>query len=211
MSRRRFPWHRSQLYWSMRLLRRGYLRDVAWFTSAIQGESIDADGDPQPWITYPCIDFLTPRVQSDWSVFEYGCGNSTRWWAKRTRQVRSCEHELGWFEKIRLSLPANCELIHRPLDSSGAYERSILEQPQEHDIVIIDGRHRVACAGLASTRLSRRGILLWDNTERAKYQPGMQHLREQGFRQLDFWGMSPITIFRSCTSIFYRSDNCLGI
>lgn len=211
MTKRRFPWHRSEIFWSMRLLRRGYLRDVGWFTSATRGESIDVHGEPQPWITYPCIDFLTPRLQPNWSIFEYGCGNSTRWWAGRAKRVRSCEHELAWFEKVRPSLPDNCELIHRPLDSSGAYERSISEHPEEYDVVIIDGRHRVACADVASKQLSGSGILLWDNTERDKYQPGMKRLREQGFRQIDFWGMSPITIFRSCTSLFYRSNNCLGI
>ena len=41
--------------------------------------------------------------------------------------------------------------------------------------------------------------------------PALDFLEANGFTSLEFWGMGALAIRRWCTSIFYRSVNCLGI
>jgi hypothetical protein len=65
------------------LYRTGPLKDDGWFRSCREQASVDANGNPIPWITYPAIEFLVKRINNQLSVFEYGCGNSTLWWASR--------------------------------------------------------------------------------------------------------------------------------
>src|SRR5262245_35910487 len=105
-------------------MRRGALHDDGWFRSAREGRAVDAEGRPIPWITYPAIELLRARVRPDMSVFEYGCGASTRWWAERVREVVSVEHDRAWFEQTRLGLPANVELLHVELRYGGDYART---------------------------------------------------------------------------------------
>jgi len=40
---------------------------------------------------------------------------------------------------------------------------------------------------------------------------GQEVLKQDRFRRIDFWGMGPIEAANHCTSVFYRSNNCLGI
>ena len=60
------------------------LEACGWYASARANSAVNARGDPIPWITYPAIEFLQERVRPDWDVFEYGSGNSTRWYAARS-------------------------------------------------------------------------------------------------------------------------------
>ncbi len=190
---------------------RSDLRARGWFASVKQGQAIDERGDPTLWMTYPFIDFLTPRVRAEWSVFEYGAGNSTRWWSKRVARVASAESDAAWVAKLAPQLGANCAVRHIPLDDTNDYERAGAAEPGAFDLIAIDGRRRVRCAKACLPGLKPTGVVVWDNTDRAEYADGMAHLAAQGFKRLDFWGMGPIVGQRSCTSVFYRQPNCLDI
>ena len=196
------------LSWSAR---KGYLHQTGWTKSFRTRTSVDKDARPLPWISYPCIAFLEPRVRSDMVVFEYGCGNSTLWWAQRVARVVSCEHDAAWYEKVKKELPANVELVYAPLDDDTGYVGEAARHPGMFDILVIDGRRRVACARNALSALKPSGIILWDNTERDEYREGLDFLRQNGFRHVDFAGMGPITEYASTTSIFYRDGNCLDL
>jgi hypothetical protein len=50
-------------------------------------------GEPIPWFSHPLIDFLKDRLSKDMTVFEYGCGNSTLWWADRVRSVTGVKND----------------------------------------------------------------------------------------------------------------------
>ncbi len=60
-----------------------YLEPNGWFTSVKLGRSVDLDGNPLPWITYPAIEMLRRIDILNGRVFEYGAGNSSLWWATR--------------------------------------------------------------------------------------------------------------------------------
>ncbi len=44
-----------------------------------------------PWFTYATIDWLSANLRPNFNVFEYGCGGSTLYFAKRARKVMSVE------------------------------------------------------------------------------------------------------------------------
>lgn len=199
------------LYAGYAVLRRGPLKEDGWIRSLTEGMPVDADGRPLPWISFPAIDFLARHVKPEMCVFEYGCGHGTLWWAARVREVVTCEHDAEWIERIRTRAPANVRLLHVPLEVDGAYCRTVAETPGRFDIVVIDGRDRVNCARHAITGLRPEGVIVWDNTDRDEYRPGMDGLRAAGFRRVEFLGMPPGLNEKLETSVFYRDHNVFGL
>ena len=189
----------------------GYLKKVGWYHSFNKYMPVDKEGGALPWYTYAAIDFLGGRIKAGMTVFEYGSGNSTIWWAIRVSRVVSCEHDEHWFIKMKSDLPDNVTYRHIKLEPSGDYSRAILQHDKEFDVIVIDGRDRVNCAKNSLCALNDRGVIVWDNSDRDEYQAGYDFLSDNGFKRLDFSGLGPINTYGWCTSVFYRPQNCLGI
>jgi precorrin-6B methylase 2 len=188
-----------------------YLLETGWIPSLTEGESVDEDGEPIPWLTYPAIAFLAARVRREMHVFEFGSGNSTVWWSRRVNSVTAVEHDPAWVERVRPRLPANAHVDHVPRDIDGDYCRAVHLGGTRFDVVVVDGRDRVNCGLQAAEALEPGGVIVWDNSERRRYAPGLDALAAQGFRRLPFAGLSPLGSSASETSILYREANCLGI
>ncbi len=90
---------------------KGYLNDIGWFKAFESHSPVDGEGDPIPWVTYSFIDFIKERLRKQHTVFEFGSGNSTFFYAKYAGLVVSVEHDKDWFEKIVKSKPENSEMI----------------------------------------------------------------------------------------------------
>ena len=191
--------------------RGSFLRDCGWFESFFRHTPTNFLGNPLPWYTYAAIAFLESRVHRGMSVFEYGSGNSTLWWSQRVARVVACEHDIGWAGRVWPLLPANVKYEQRSLEEGKCYPDMIREYPAAFDVVVIDGRRRVECASASMTGVKEDGVIVWDNSERETYKEGLALLARNGFRRIDFWGPGPIARHGWCTSIFYRTKNCLGI
>jgi len=187
-----------------------YLQQIGWFDSTFQRMPVDEAQRPIPWFTYPAIDFLEKRVTKKMSVFEYGSGNSTLWWHARISTLVSCEHDGKWYESFKKQLPNEISYQHLEL-SSGGYSKAILNWNDHFDIIVIDGRERVKCAKSSLQALKPDGVIIWDNSDRIEYQEGFDYLLKAEFKRLDFTGFGPIINTGWCTSVFYRSENCLAI
>ena len=194
---------------SVQMYLEGALKDYGWFRSYHTKRSVDAQGNPLPWYTYPFIFFLKPRIKPTFEVFEYGSGNSTKWYAGRVNHITAVEHEAAWVDIVRPGLPANAELLFRELGDK--YIQAIGESTKKYHIVVVDGRKRVKCTLFAVDYLTEDGVLILDNSEREFYQEAKRFMRERGFRQLDFYGMAPIVSHETCSTVFYRPGNCLDI
>jgi len=190
---------------------KGPLHDHGWFRSFEEHASVDLNGNPVPYLTYPAVKFLRRRILPDMSVFEYGSGASTLWWAARVKEVVACEHDRNWYDEISSKAPTNVTLIFQELEPKGKYAREILEFRDRFDIVVIDGRDRVNCARNSLNALKASGIILWDNADYTEDGAGYQFLFDHGFRKVEFVGPGPIANEEWETAIFYRSDNCLDI
>lgn len=189
----------------------GMLYEYGWWHSHKKKAAIDNLGQPIPWYTYPCLEFIENRLHERFEVFEYGCGNSTLWWAARVNNVISCEHDREWYEKVNRRIPENVSLSYQELVYGGEYCQVIGQYRDQFDVVVVDGRDRVRCVKNCLNALKSDGIIVWDNTEREEYSEGFDYLDTAGFKRLDFWGIGPIDISKWCTTIFYRRGNCLNI
>jgi hypothetical protein len=174
----------------------GYLRSVA------QERPLDAGGDPYPWYTYPAVEYLKQLDFSNKTVFEYGCGHSTLFWAARAAAVVSVEHNAQWYDLVRQRIPGNCTLVHEP--ESDAYATAITDFNRQFDVIVIDGlvagRTRLKCARAAVSSLRAGGMIILDNSD---WLPeSARHLRSAGLIQVDMTGFAPINDYTCTTSFF---------
>jgi len=190
------------------LMRSSGLAEEGWYKSYYARQPVDNKGNAIPWYTYPAIHFLEQRLKSAFRVFEYGCGNSTLWYASRVSRVVAVEHDPKWVKIVSPRLPDNALVVHRPLDDT--YVREIARHGA-FDLVAIDGRMRAECSLVALNNLGDHGVILWDNSDREGYANAINHILAAGFREISFTGMMPIAEYTSRTSILYRDGNCLEI
>ncbi len=189
----------------------GYLVTKGWYNSYHTKKSIDANSKSLPWLTYPFIAFLQKRLNNQLTIFEYGSGDSTLWYADRVKSIDAVEHHYEWYKYVSSKKKSNMDVKHVPLDYNGNYARAVHLTGKQYDIVIVDGRDRNQCMEEASKALSATGVVVLDNSEREKYKAGAIFLVEQGFKQLEFEGMSPVSTDVNVTSLFYKANNCLGL
>ncbi len=187
------------------------LRENGWFKSFKTKTSIDANGEPLAWYNYSFLKFLDNRLSADLEVFEYGAGNSTLWYAKRVKSVKSVENDKKWVDLLTPKLPKNAKVVFQEIDEKQKYQQEINAENKKYDIVVVDGRRRNDCTILAIHYLTQKGIIILDNAERADYTPAKDFLKNQGFKMLEFWGIPPIVATNNCTAVFYKNENCLNI
>jgi hypothetical protein len=187
----------------------GYLIDQGWFNSFNSNAPVDSNNEPIPWLTYPFIDFIIPRLSNRLTLFEFGAGNSTLFYAKRVKEVVSIEHNKDWYKKISKQAMDNVKLIYKELNEE--YPKYLQTLNRKFDIIIVDAEERVNCIKYSLNALSEAGVIVLDDSERSEYKEGINFLKANDFKHLDFWGISPGILFKKCTSIFYKEKNCLEI
>ncbi|WHI51582.1 hypothetical protein P3339_01755 [Microbulbifer sp. MLAF003] len=188
-----------------------YLRVTGWLESFKRGYPCDVDGNALPWMNYPVIHFLKERLSKDINVFEFGSGFSTLFYAERVSSIQSVEDNPKWFETMAKQLPDNAKVILQEADEDGEYCRSINKFEQNFQLVVVDGRDRVNCFKQSLSRLTGDGVILLDDSSRSKYSPAIDLGKSAGFKVLHFEGIKPTTTGLHRTSLFYRSENCLGL
>ena len=99
--------------------------------------------------------------------------------------------------------------LHQAVEPDGAYCRASTRY--QSDVIVIDGRDRVNCAKACVAGLTDGGVIIWDNSDRPRYEEGYAFLKAQGFKRLDFAGPGPVNFTPWMTSVFYRANNRLGI
>jgi hypothetical protein len=158
---------------------------------------------PLPWYTYPAIEYLQQLDFSECDVFEFGSGNSSKFWSERAHTVTSVESDPYWYDAQTLELPSNLVLLFRT--DMEEYVNAIHHQPDKfYDVIIIDGRYRYNCAVEALKRLKNGGIIILDNSD--WFPNTAKLLRDNGFTQIDFIGIGPINSYAWCTSIFFKEQ-----
>jgi hypothetical protein len=162
-------------------------------------DSVGGDGDPVPWYTYPATEYLSHLDLSEFKVFEYGSGNSTLWWAKRTHHITAVEDDEVWHKKI------STRILNRFKNVSYVLEKDLIKYSSAatdgFDIYIVDGKARRECL---EHLLSLRGggvMLILDNSD--WYPQSVKFLKDKlGWVQIDFHGFGPINNYTWTTTIF---------
>lgn len=152
-----------------------------------------------PWWTYRAIDVVEAhlrRLGGAARVFEYGSGASSVWLGRRAAEVHTVEHDAG-FAAVMTRVVAAADLDGTvdlltvpPVDSAAPvtpsqrrgeagrdyadYVRSIDRVDGAFDLLVVDGRARVACLRHALPRLAAGGLVLFDDSERPRYRTGLE-------------------------------------
>jgi hypothetical protein len=79
----------------------GYLYDSGWVNSFNKKKPVDINNQPVPWLSMPFNSFIEGRLTKNMNIFEFGCGNSTLYYASRVNKVTSVEHDKEWFDLIK--------------------------------------------------------------------------------------------------------------
>jgi predicted O-methyltransferase YrrM len=195
---------------------------LRWLHSLLPGHS--PLYDEMPWITFRAIDWLDAYLKADMSVFEYGAGGSTLYLAKRVRNVVSVEHDEGFYKIVKGILSQrsihNCQLmLHKsePCEESNhafasyqekykglcfaSYVKAIDSYPdQSFDLVLVDGRARMACIKRALAKIKPGGTIMLDNSDRPAYAEAGRLMGETP--HLDLAGITPWNLKASQTSVW---------
>jgi hypothetical protein len=100
-----------------------------------------------PWISFGAIDFLNHYIRPDHSVFEYGGGGSTIYFARKARSVLTMESHPDWHRTLTAEIAARgltnveCELhpissLHLADFQADTYFQRVCSQTW--DIILID-------------------------------------------------------------------------
>lgn len=190
---------------------KGYLDTIGWFNAFDQQQAVDGNGQPIPWVTYAFIDFIKARLNKMQTIFEYGSGSSTIFYAKHVGRVVSVEHDETWYHKIVGTKPQNAEMIFTKLERGGEYSKKASLLEEKFDIIIVDGRDRVNCCKNCISALSPAGVVVLDDSEREEYEEARKFFKAHDFKELSFSGISPGLFYNKATSVFYKTNNCLNI
>ncbi len=206
---RRFP----KLSACYTLLAKGdsYLHSTGWIESKRRGYPCRPDGSELPWMNYAVIAFLERRLNKTLSVFEYGSGYSTLFYARRVRNVISVEYDQAWIASIGPRLPPNASVLFVPDDVDGDYCRAIARSGDSFDVVVVDGKDRENCVKQSMQALSSRGVIVLDDSQRAGYAPAISYAQDKGYLTVDFEGLKPTDSSWCRSTILYRRENCLGL
>ncbi|KJJ38425.1 hypothetical protein MB09_09065 [Aequorivita vladivostokensis] len=196
---------------ALKHLRYGFLYDKGWWKSWETKSPLDLDSKALPWVTYSFIDFIENRLNKNMIIFEYGSGNSTIYYSSKVKKVYTVEHDIDWFNKVSQTLPKNVMIENVELEYGGEYSLTSQKKDLKFDVIIVDGRDRVNCIINSIESLKDNGVLILDDSERISYQLGIDKLKEDGFKSLDFWGISPGLFYKKCTSVYYKNPNVLDI
>lgn len=180
------------------LIKYGYLKSVC------TRKVLDAKGDPIPLFSYPAIEFLQRLDLSTKTVFEWGAGFSTLFWANKARDVISVEHDKYWYEKIANIKPCNVDLTL--YQDHACYVESIGKKNRKFDIIVVDGIKRNECVRIAIAHVKSGGLIILDDAQRKTLAASIDLLREHGFIHMEFSGFGPIRHWTSTTSFFVHKN-----
>jgi predicted O-methyltransferase YrrM len=170
-----------------------------------------------PWFTFSAIEFLEAWIKPHHEVFEYGCGGSTLFFAKRAKSVASVEHNAKWARSVTATaLKRGLANVAIEVREAGR-EPPLADSPyclaldRPFDIVVVDGwalgkcneadrravQSRDACFRRAEQFVRPGGIIVLDD---AWFDPDIAHRARD--RRV-FSGTGPWRIGASRTDVFF--------
>ena len=184
-------------------------KDFAIERSIDEKVCLDRDGNPIPWYTYPAIEYLSQFDYSKKKIFEFGCGYSSAFWAKRAEKVISIEDKTDYFERWRKEFDfENLDIRWR--DEGEGYYNAIFEDEEKYDVIIIDGKRRADCAKNAVKKLNSGGLIILDDSDRIntskEYVDAANALKKANLLQVDFYGFCPMNNYTKTTSLFFSRN-----
>ena len=183
-----------------------WLSSLVWRSSALSQRV--------PWIVYAARHHLETRLLPGSHVFEYGSGGSTLWFADHGCHVVAIEHDREWWGRVREQLAPSqqshvtLQLIEvEPKKGRGQEHLDPFVSADPNyggmtfaryvtsidrfadgtlDAVLVDGRSRPSCLIRAWPKVRAGGVLVLDNSDRARYVAAIDRLPKKG--RFEYYG-----------------------
>jgi hypothetical protein len=178
---------------------RNLFEKYSWGITYTEQKPINMNREELPWFTFPAIEYLSQIDLTQFKIYEWGSGNSSKYFARRCHSIVSIESDKEWYDYGIKELAKNQKIV---LCSPREYAASIDSDNQLYDLIIIDSLYRYECAKYALKHLKSGGIIILDNSD---WHPNTcKFLRESSrFIQVDFHGFGPINQYSWTTSLFF--------
>ena len=203
---------------------------LPWLASLLPHRDPLQDG--VPWLPYSVTRWLSANLTSNMSVLEFGAGGSTVFFSGLTRSVFSVEHDSSWCRRVldvirglgrinvsvMLREPDDLRFVNNPeahhdeyLSSNPLYRGMTfynyvhtvdLCRDESFDLVVLDGRARLACLRRSLPKLRNGGFVLLDDSERSRYRNASRILA--GWSRQDFSGLCPYTRFNRQATVWQK-------
>lgn len=185
------------------------------YSSAQRWEAVDKTGAPIPWYTYPAIDFLNNCRLESLHVYEFGSGNSTRYFLRQRAIVTSVEDNPNWYNKIKKIISDDNFHEHSYILASTKREYlQITHDLLSANIIIIDGSYRAECVQLIIEQIHEGNvdpaIIIFDNSD---WYPEslMQIEKKLDYQRVDFCGFGPINSTSWATTFYFNPDKRIKV
>jgi hypothetical protein len=169
----------------------------------------------RPWWPYDATIWIAEHMPNGARVFEFGGGGSTLWLQDQGAEVIAVEHHEDWVQQLVAVLAPSARVMKRGTSASGSitsavepgffdeYVAAVGDEPDSSlDLVIVDGRARVECVRQAMSKVKPGGLLLLDDSDRARYRPAVRLLI--GWERHIFRGLKPGDYWSAETSVWRR-------
>ncbi len=149
-----------------------------------------------PWYGWELIDFVSKYVNENTTVFEYGCGFSTIFYAKRCRFVNAIETRDEWLLRVKnfaKDFGISAKVDVRKCHNLQHFSTEIKSFGQKsYDLIVVDSRDRMKCIEESCNFVSQTGLIVLDNSERPNLFGARNFMESQGFFSVEFSGDGPM-------------------
>ncbi|HET7313725.1 tetratricopeptide repeat protein [Salinisphaera sp.] len=151
-----------------------------------------------PHMTEPERGLFKGALRGASRYFEFGSGGSTVWAVGENLDVHGVDSDAKWVEALKARLGERCRLVSVDIGPTGAwgyptsaehedayprYSQAIFDYDEAFDLILVDGRFRVACTIAAIQHIMQRSaaieaarIFIHDFWERPDYHRVLQFL-----------------------------------
>ncbi len=128
---------------------------------------LESKNKNKPWLTNDSIKFLSNWIKPDDVILEFGSGQSTIWFAKRTKHVTSIEHNKKWYRITQKYIKNSSTKANLILGTNKNKYLKTLKKFSNNsiDICLVDGEWRRDCLLGVFNKIKKGGMIILDNAE----------------------------------------------
>lgn len=164
-----------------------------------------------PWLSWPCVDFLSAFLTPGDRVFEFGGGGSTVFFLQQGCRVTTVESSEEWATALRtavaeIGLGDSWDLRFVPVANNDDprirdYTSEVISGGPWR-VVLVDGWDRLECVTLARDHVLPGGIIVFDNGKQPQFRIVPRLL--PGWPRDRFSGLGVSRWRATCTDVYWR-------
>jgi hypothetical protein len=179
---------------------------LTWLKSKGIFDSINSvpnkNGEAIPMLTISAIDFLESYDFSQYSLIEFGSGQSTIYFSKKFLNVVSFENDKIFFDKLKNKLKNN--VIYNFISNNDLLTNNYKININDKTIILVDcsANRNIVIHNIFKNNMPN--IIILDNSE--FYPNSCKYIVSNGYMEIPFWGLRPTEVYNSCTSVFIKNN-----